>query len=411
MKKGTILTVGVVAAVAALAGCSSAETPSGGGGTADGDLTGVELTIFGWGQDDEVAAFEERVAAFNDATGAEAKFVPQPFDQYDAVLQASLSSGDGPDVMYVDSSKVKTYVNADILSPVPGDALETPDDFVSSLTEAFTVDGSQYAVAKDFATLALFYDAGALEAAGVEVPATWDDLTEATAALTTTDQVGLVVSPEYARLGAFMQQAGGELLDGETLDIDTDANREALGFVQSLYDSGTTRTPAQIDAAWEGEAFGTGRAALAISGNWLVGVMADQYADVDYGVATLPAGPASGGNFVFSAGLGVNAASPQQEAAWAFVNFFTDPEGSAAWTAGSPYMPPRESSGAEWVSANPDLAAFFDGAEGAATYSLPEGFGEVEKAFNDALAQLADGESSPDAVIERVGEAGNAFAQ
>ncbi len=47
-----------------------------------------------------------------------------------------------------------------------------------------------------------------------------------------------------------------------------------------------------LDAGWGGEAFGTGKAAMTIEGNWIKGAMTSDYPDVKYTVAPMPAGPA-----------------------------------------------------------------------------------------------------------------------
>ena len=82
-----------------------------------------------------------------------------------------------------------------------------PDDIYPSLREAFTYDGTWYCPPKDFSTLGLVYDPAALEAAGVAVPTTWDELAAAAAALTTDTQAGLAMGVEYPRWAVFLFQS------------------------------------------------------------------------------------------------------------------------------------------------------------------------------------------------------------
>ncbi len=104
-------------------------------------------------------------------------------------------------MFYVDSFRLPDLVEAGALAPPPEGAISDPDDIAPSLREAFTYDGTFYCPPKDFSTLALQYDPAALEAAGVEVPTTWDELRTAAEALTTDDQAAIVNQVRVSTLG------------------------------------------------------------------------------------------------------------------------------------------------------------------------------------------------------------------
>ena len=55
-----------------------------------------------------------------------------------------------------------------------------------------------------------------------------------------------------------------------------------------------------IGAGWAGEAFGKQMAAMVIEGNWITGAMTNDFPDVAYTVAELPAGPAGKGTLQFT---------------------------------------------------------------------------------------------------------------
>ena len=79
--------------------------------------------------------------------------------------------------------------------------LENADDFYPNLREAFTVDDKFYCAPKDFSTLGAGHQPDAWEAAGLteaDVPTTWDELAPSRETLTTGEQVGPGVSPDYA---------------------------------------------------------------------------------------------------------------------------------------------------------------------------------------------------------------------
>ena len=144
---------------------------------AAGDLEGVELTVWGGSSGEaEDLALTGLLETFNEETGANAVFEAQ--SDMTTALNTALAGGDPPDVFYVDSNNLPDLAASGALAPVPDGTLSDPDDIYPSLKEAFTFDGTWYCPPKDFSTLGLVYDPAALEAAGVAVPTTWEELAD-----------------------------------------------------------------------------------------------------------------------------------------------------------------------------------------------------------------------------------------
>jgi len=433
------ITLVVLALVAAACSSGTAETtttqaPSGGedtttttaapGGGDDttttaamAELEGVEIKLWGWSSSDaENEALSDIVEAFNAETGAAAEFQPQA--DYDATLTAALAAGDPPDVFYVDSFNLASLADEGVLAPVPGGALSDPDDFYESLTAAFTWDGTWYCPPKDFSTLALVYDPGMLEAAGVEVPTTWDELAAAAATLTTGDldaiiagtaSAGLTMGVEYPRWGTFLFQNGSALTDEAVSEItlDTPEAREALQFVADLYTSGAAISPAAADAGWAGEAFGQGKAAMAIEGNWIVGYLNDTFPDKDFAVAELAVGPVGPGTFAFTVCYGVANSAANPEASWELIEYLTNASGALAWTNAFNVMPARLSVSAEWLSDKAALEPFVAGAEYASRWGFRAGVNDIVGVFNENAEKLITGDITVDEFVEQVTDDGN----
>lgn len=383
---------------------------------AAGALDGVELKLWGWSSSDaENQALADLVADFNAETGAAAEFQPQA--EYDATLQAALAGGVPPDVFYVDSFKLPDLASEGVLAPIPDGAVDSPSDIYPSLREAFTFGGTWYCPPKDFSTLALVYDPSVLEAAGVEVPTTWEELASAAEALTTgtvdeiaagTAQAGLTMGVEYPRWGVFLFQNGVALTDDAvtTVDLDNEQAREALQFVGDLYQNGYAVKPQAVDAGWAGEALGQGKAAMTIEGNWIVGYLQDAFPDKEFAVAELPVGPAGPGTFAFTVCYGVPANAANPEASWALVNFLTNPEGALAWTNAFNVMPARESVADDWLAPRPELAPFLDGAAYARRWGFKPGVNDLVGVFNEMAEGLIVGDVTVDELIAEVVDAG-----
>ncbi|MFP5332497.1 MAG: ABC transporter substrate-binding protein [Acidimicrobiia bacterium] len=386
---------------------------------AAGSLEGVELKLWGWSSSDaENQALADLVAEFNAETGALAEFQPQA--EYDATLQAALAGGEPPDVFYVDSFKLPDLASEGVLAPIPDGAVDAPSDIYPSLREAFTFDGTWYCPPKDFSTLALIYDPSVLEAAGVDVPTNWEELRAAAEALTTgpieeiaagNAQAGLAMGVEYPRWGVFLFQAGVALTDDEVtmVTLDNDEARQALQYVSDLYLDGYAVKPQAVDAGWAGEAFGQGKAAMTIEGNWIVGYLQDTFPDKEFAVAELPVGPAGPGTFAFTVCYGVPANAPNPDASWALVNFLTNPEGSLAWTSAFNVMPARISVAEDWLAPRPELAAFLDGAEYARRWGFKPGVNDLVGVFNEMAEGLIVGDVTVDDLIAEVVDAGESI--
>jgi multiple sugar transport system substrate-binding protein len=354
-------------------------------------------------EDEALAGLLEQ---FNEETGANAFFNPVP--EYDATLGAALAGGEPPDVFYVDSFRLPDLVAAGALAPVPPGALTDPDDIFDSLRESFTFEGTWFCPPKDFSTLALVYDVDAFAEAGIDVPTTWEELRAAAEALTTDERAGLVMGVEYPRWGVFLFQAGAALTDDAVTEITigTPEARQALEFVAELYQSGVAVSPADVDAGWAGEAFGQGKAAMTIEGNWIVGFLEQTFPERNWAVAELPQGPAGPGTFVFTVCYGVAAAAPNPEASWALVEYLTSAEGALAWTRAFNVMPARESVIGQWVAERPHLGAFVAGAEYARKWQFRPGFADVLGVFADQAQAIVAGTGTVDDLISQVERAG-----
>ena len=374
-----------------------------GGGASDGALTSSDdalSVLIAASGDAEATAVTDAVAAWSSdsGTGAEvsvASDLPQQLSQ-------GFASGEPADVFYLSTDALAGFAgNGSLLAY--GDRLSNADDFYPALVDSFTVDDQFYCAPKDFSTLGLIINDDMWAAAGLtdaDVPTDWDGLREVAAELTTADHVGLAFSPEYARVGAFMAQAGGTVTNAEGTEatLDSDENVEALTYVQELLASGDAAYSSDLGAGWGGEAFGTGAAAMTIEGNWIAGAMSADYPDVSYRVAELPAGPGGQGTLQFTNCWGIAADSPNQEAAVALVEQLTGTDQQLAFADAFGVMPSIESAAEEWKSANPDEAAFLDSVEFAQGVPTQDGSAAVIADFNSQLAGLEDGD--PTTILE-----------
>lgn len=375
-----------VAAVSALtlAGCA------GGGGNAGGSDT---LTILiGTSGDAETAAVQAAAdawAADNDAT---VKVVAA------ADLNQELSQGfagdDAPDLFYMGWDQFSTYAANNYLDPYAAD-LPNAGDYYPALVDTFTYDGTFTCAPKDFSTLGLIINTDLWAAAGLtdaDIPTDWDSLEAAATKLTTGDTVGLSFGLEYARIGVFMNQAGGELVDGDTVTADSAENVAGLEYVQKLQAAGVLKWPSEIDSGWSGEALGSGKAAMVIEGPWIKGIQGD-FPDTNYQAYELPAGPGGQSTFTFTNCWGIPQGSDTADQAASLVEYLTSDDQQLQFADAFGVIPSTESAAATYATTYPENASFVAGADYAISPVNFAGSSESIADFNAQLEGLVGGDA------------------
>ncbi|WP_109210285.1 MULTISPECIES: extracellular solute-binding protein [Microbacterium] len=398
---GALLVTGALA----LTGCGSGfdDSEGTGGGAADGELTSSDegLTIlFGSSGDAETDAVTEAAQAWSEESGVEVE-VKVATDQAQELSQG-FAAGDPPDLFYLAPEFLAGYADNGSLVAY-GDQLENKDDFYPSLVENFTYDDQFYCAPKDFSTLALIINKGLWDAAGLtddDIPTTWDELSTVAQTLTKDGVVGLSFGWEWQRIGTFMAQAGGGLVEDGEVIANSQENVDALTYVQEQMVAGTFAYAQDLGAGWGGEAFGKQLSAMTIEGNWITGAMTNDYPDVEYVVAELPEGPGGKGTLQFTNCWGMAADSPNQQAALDLVEYMTSADQQLAFSEAFGPMPSAQSAADQWTSANPTLAAFLAGADYAQGFPTYDGSSDAITDFNSQLQGLKDGD--PQQILDTV---------
>ena len=142
------------------------------------------VNFWGWGGDEETAAFERIVEAFNKKYEGEieVKYTQRPSSSYSTSLLQVLASSKGPDVFYVQDNYFKQYASMGYLMDITdfynaSESFDEDDMFPNTIqryrynTETTTSnnDDPLYALPKDLAPTGIYYNATHLKAAGVTI--------------------------------------------------------------------------------------------------------------------------------------------------------------------------------------------------------------------------------------------------
>jgi multiple sugar transport system substrate-binding protein len=355
----------------------------------------------------EDKALQDRIAAFEKANpDIKVDLVISP--DYGTQIQSAFASGDYPEVFYVGQDDFQTWRDSGVLAN-GNDKIEKPDDIYPGLREAFSYEGQLYCPAKDFSTLALLYNKDLFDKAGVKYPTvdwTWDDLKAAAKKLTSGDVVGMSVAPDRNRWFAFFYANGGQFFDKDgNVAVNSKEAIDSLDYYASFVTEKIGNTPKALNSGWNGEAFGQGKAAMTVEGNWAIGYLADTFPKLNWGVAEMPTAPSGKkGTLTFTVcwGVAANAKDAKADAAWKLVNFLTGEEGAMAVAeAGFGVMPARASASEAWAKQHEGMEAFVKGAEYAWAPVIPLGYADFRDTIDKGMDGVLAGTTSPKDLLDK----------
>ena len=308
----------------------------------------VRITGYG-GQDPAIVnrLINEVIGSDLEAQGITIQYEPVEGD-YNAALFNALSAGTAGDIFYIPAETAPGILATGTVLPL-NDVVDV-GPFIDSLLEPFTMDGQVYGIPKDFNTLAVFYNKDLFDEAGVEYPNendTWDSFAQKLSGVNDLgDEVkGACVVADLARMGAFAFADGWQ-----TFTQDDTTNLENQGFVDAftwytgLVQDGIAALPSDYGQDWSGGCFGTGNTGVAIEGAWILGYLRDTAPNLQYGTTFLPIAPSGeSGNYTYTVAYGVNANSPNQEAALTVLEALTSEEAQQWVLENGLAIPSRES--------------------------------------------------------------------
>lgn len=376
-----------------------------------------QVTIAGWGGNDVVVmnklVNEVLVDDFKSA-GLKVIYLPVEGD-FSAFIINSLSAGTAPDSFYIDVSVAEALVKSGKVA-VNSDLLKaTAENIIPALNQAFTIEGQQYGIAKDFNTLALQYNKDIFDDAGVIYPTdndTWADLLTKLKAVKKAlgeEVAGVCVMPDYARFAPFALSTGWKPFNAEGKTVLDEHFRRAFKFYTSLKKEGVGILASDIGQGWGGGCFGTEKTAIAFEGNWISGYLRDKAPNLQYGSTLMPRDEKSGqrGNLLFTVAWGVNTDSKNISATQKAIEIMTS-EKAQSWVLVSGLaLPSRTSLGNSSFFSSPNQEnqlskKVFDGAKDG--YVMPFSFGSYGQAWmqpiNEALSSVLMDQMTIDEAIK-----------
>jgi multiple sugar transport system substrate-binding protein len=302
----------------------------------------TNVTFAGWSSGPDEDALDQQMAnAFNAShSGIHVNWTVINGNYGDA-MTARFAAHNPPDVFYVDSSVIGSWEKQGVIQPLNGFVAKSHYNtkaFYPKLLGAFKKGNTIYGFPKDWSPLATEVNNNLFGKAGIKsAPKTWAQLKSDAKTMVQkgVSKHPICLSPDWARMGAFMYQNGGSL----TKNLTSKANAAAVNYYVGLLKSGLAYTPPS--GSWCGQELGQGHAAIIFEGNWVLPYMKSTYPKVHYGVRPMIKGKQQG-NLAFTVSWSMSKDSKNKQAAWTVLSWLVGKQGEKLWMSKGLALSPRK---------------------------------------------------------------------
>lgn len=293
------------------------------------------------------------------------------WDEYWTMLEAAATGGALPDVFWMHSNEIYKYAVNDMLLEM--DAMIEQDSvdlskFPKGLVEIYHINDKQYALPKDFDTIALWYNKKMFDEAGLQYPNetwTWDDLKEAAKKLTKEDKSQYGITTQLVNQEGYYNYVysnGGTILTEERKSgYDDPKTIEALEFYFSFVHEGLS--PMSYKDGDSRAFLENGVAAMGTFGSWqLSAFLANDYLRENFDVAALPMKDGKRVSIYNGLGNAIAANTAHKDEAWKFVAYLSSKEAQEKAAELGVAISAYEGTAETWVNSNKDfnLQVFID---------------------------------------------------
>jgi multiple sugar transport system substrate-binding protein len=328
-----------------------------------------------------------------------------PVDWGQAVtkLQTAIGGKQTPDVSQMGTDMMGQFAQTGALEAIPANFDKS--QFFESAWNTGIVDGTAYGVPWYVETRALYWRKDIAQKAGITAaPTNWDELMADAKAMQ--DKGGAkygigLGTKNWQELMPFVWSNGGDIVDSSgNFTFDSPQFIEALTYYKSFFDQGLApkNVPEGFDIT---PAFVSGTHPMFFSGPWHLSLLDDAggkgFQD-KYEVSAMPGkDQAPGTSFIGGSNFVVFKDSPNKDAAWAFLEFLSQPDIQAKWYSTVSDLPAVKSA---WddpaLQDDPRVDVFRTQLDTTKAQPAIPTWSEVSTAINDELEKVTTGNESPE---------------
>jgi multiple sugar transport system substrate-binding protein len=295
---------------------------------------------------DEIDLVEKWLAPFKERTGMEIEHIVIPWGELEALYSANFAGSDVYDVTYQTSTHLNLFGARGTFSDLDGgfngaDYASERAHFPDNLVNPSYYNGELYGIPAVIGTIVMYVNLDMLEAAGVAIPTTTDELMAAAKKLQNPPEVwGINIPSTVKDYGWYwfynmIHNYGGDMVsaDMNSATFDSPAVRKALQFAVDLRCNDKVQPPmGQYDREAALSLWKAGKLAFVYEEPSRVIPLETEGLSFDWTIVQ-PVGATGGKQTQFSTTgyYAVAAKSKQQEAAWELVQYLVGTEFASAF--------------------------------------------------------------------------------
>jgi multiple sugar transport system substrate-binding protein len=279
-----------------------------------------------------------------------------------------------PDVLLIQVDWVAEFADLGMIEPLDERIAKEPKEFFANIPKTFHQQwrGKQHYLPIESGAVALFYNTDLFKAAGLSgPPKTWDEFAEYARKLTNPDKRQFATTGTLAgepptnmtyEIYPLLLQAGAKLID-TTTNKAVFNSPEAVAAVEWYVDRINKDKISVPGVLSNGEKekranFASGNIAMMFEGPWGIAIQKQLNPNLNYDIASLPAGKTTG-TMVRGSLNALTSQAQDKEAAWAFMRWMSGPKGIEMWAKGTGGFPARtDVSSQDWFKERKLFQAF-----------------------------------------------------
>lgn len=322
----------------------------------------------------------------------------------------ALRSGSAPDIIDVQHGWVAGYAQNDLVLPLD-DIIDNPDDFIPAALDYVRWEGETYGLPFRAEGLAVIYNRGHFEDAGLDPdnpPRTWSEFVDAATALTGDGQYGFAITGggevgnTIFRSLPFIWMNGGSIIseDGTEATVNEPAAVEAVEFyTDMLVEHGVSPSSTlENDGTANRRLFIAEAVSMYQAGQFDLASIHAENPDIDLGVVTMPY-PEGGATSSILGGwsfiVPTDAANPEE--AKIFVEWMSRPENMGVYTD---TFPARESAMEMERFQDPALESFREVLPHTRPVPTHPAWVQITQAYFDGIQRILIGQQDAQAAMD-----------
>ncbi|MEX0853272.1 MAG: extracellular solute-binding protein [Bauldia sp.] len=376
----------------------------------------VEIEYWQYTFEGRVKAIDALIEQFQKANpDITVKHVDFPYADYPTKVAASITAGQGPDVVQLYYGWVDGWLAGNLIQPLPKDAF--PHDQIEknffSIVKAMKRGDDYYGLPTAVRSLALFYNKKMFADAGLDPnkpPATLDELVDAALKTTKRDASGnleqegfgvdMTGQDHHWIREVLIRQFGGAPYsdDYKSVTYDSAAGDAAIQWYVDLQQKHKVGEAGFMDTAQA--AFQAGRAAMEIDGTFRLSAFG-KITDFEWGVTELPSKDGNQGNYAsyWANAIASTTSGDELKAAEKFLAFVTTPDAMKLWLEYAGELPANPAIALTSENqADPKYGPFLKGLAYAHTTLFVEELAQRQTQIDMVNHVLLEGQSVADAV-------------